>query len=59
MRSLGTKNSGWSIIDTSTYIISENEGATTGFMITANDTMEYGISTLTKTEHQSQINFYT
>ena len=34
-------------IDTSTYSISENSGATTGFMITENDTTEYGISTLT------------
>ena len=37
-------------IDTNTYIISENSGATTGFMLTTNDTTQYGISTLTSSE---------
>ena len=37
-------------IDTSTYIVSENSGATTGFMLTTNDTTQYGISTLTSSE---------
>jgi hypothetical protein len=36
--------------DTSSYIVSENSGATTGFIITINDTTQYGISTLTSSE---------
>ena len=33
-------------IDTSTYSVSANSGAGSGFMITINDTTQYGISTL-------------
>ena len=36
--------------DTITYMVSENSGAETGFIITINDTTQYGISTLTSSE---------
>ena len=37
------------LVETSTYTLSENSGASTGFMITI-DTLDFAINTLTKSE---------
>jgi len=44
-----TYSGSFSLVETSTYMVSENSGASTGFSITI-DTLEFAINTLTKSE---------